>query len=64
LFALARGAGGGCNARHPGCLAVSAQDKGDETITFPVSAEQSYFIVVDSYSTNTSPFTLAVTCAP
>lgn len=63
LLALAPGAAGGCNPRNPGCLAVSASaSTANETITFTVQANQDYFLVVDSYSSRTATYSIAVSC--
>jgi hypothetical protein len=61
LIVLAQGAGGGCEPRNPGCIGASSTN-GPETVTFPATAGNSYYVVVDGFAANAGSFTLGVTC--
>jgi len=63
LIALAAGPTGACDPLFPGCLAASSTGgDGDETVSFPATANTSYYIVVDSFGASAGPFDLAIAC--
>ncbi len=66
LVVMASGAGGGCEPRNPGCIAASSNavtvNSGTEMATFPVSAGQTYWVVVEGYGAAAGDYTLSTTC--